>query len=207
MNYIKSLNQIVDTVILNFPFVGHCIFVLWMVQMVNFLMGYRLNIFGILPRKPWGLLGILFSPFLHGSFSHLFMNSFFFFCLSSIVLIKGKVTFWVVSMVVSWIEGVLLWFMGRNALHVGMSGVIVGYWTYLMVNAYLEPSFSNLIGAGIGFIYFGIDLLASMVPTNQKQVSTEGHFFGGIAGVICAYYYPLWEKILKPLAKLLAQLG
>ena len=207
MNYLQSLNQIVNTVITNFPLIGHCVFILWMVHMINFLMGYRLNILGIIPRKPIGLLGIIFSPLLHGSFGHLIMNSFFFFCLSSIVLIKGKITFWTVSCVCAWIEGFLVWCFGRNAIHVGMSGVIVGYWTYLMTSAYLSPTFANVLGAGVGFFYFGVDLLASMVPSNQKQVSTEGHFFGGVAGVVCAYYIGFFTKQLKPLTHLLSQIG
>ena len=42
------------------------VLLVWLVEIVNLSMGYRLNEWGILPRSSTGLLGILVSPFLHG---------------------------------------------------------------------------------------------------------------------------------------------
>ncbi len=39
------------------------------IHIINWLLGYRLNILGIWPRKLWGLIGIPFSPFLQGRIS------------------------------------------------------------------------------------------------------------------------------------------
>lgn len=44
---------------------------LWGINLLNAATGYRLNILGILPRHPWGIIGIPFAPFLHGGFNHL----------------------------------------------------------------------------------------------------------------------------------------
>ena len=48
---------------------------LWGVHILNVLFGYRLCVLGIHPRQPIGLLGVIFSPLLHGSVHHLFMNT------------------------------------------------------------------------------------------------------------------------------------
>tara|TARA_Y100001951_G_C11239525_1_gene239634 strand:- start:48 stop:344 length:297 start_codon:yes stop_codon:yes gene_type:complete len=49
---------------------------LWAVQIVNWIMGYGLNLtFGLIPRHVGGLDGVLAMPLLHGSFAHLMANT------------------------------------------------------------------------------------------------------------------------------------
>src|SRR6185312_5342241 len=49
--------------------------IMWGLEIPNFLTGGRLNTFGVWPRTAWGLLGILFSPLLHGGWGHLIGNT------------------------------------------------------------------------------------------------------------------------------------
>ena len=49
--------------------------ILWIVEIVNLVLGYELNRFGIIPREIVGLRGLVFSPFLQGSINHLMLNT------------------------------------------------------------------------------------------------------------------------------------
>ena len=186
---IAELRILFAQVQINVPFVLHLLALAWGVQVVNMLLGYRLNILGILPRVPVGLLGVVFSPLLHGNLSHIFMNSFFFFALSLIVLLEGKALFWVVTANIVLLSGVLVWLFARRALHVGASSLVVGYWSFSVAMAYFHPSLAHFIGAAVGIFYFGTDLLASLLPQGKK-VSVEGHLAGFAAGIVTALYFP-----------------
>src|SRR6476646_4603994 len=54
--------------------VGSLAAVMIIVQTINWATDYRLNEWGIDPRSWEGLLGIVFAPFLHGSWGHLWSN-------------------------------------------------------------------------------------------------------------------------------------
>ena len=58
-----------------FVMVAVTLAVLWGVEIVDTAMNGRLDGFGIRPRSLDGLEGILFAPFLHAGFGHLFSNS------------------------------------------------------------------------------------------------------------------------------------
>ena len=47
----------------NLPFVLSLIAGLYFIHFLNFILGYRLNLLGIYPRRIFGLVGIFFSPF------------------------------------------------------------------------------------------------------------------------------------------------
>lgn len=44
--------------------------VIWIVEIVNFSLGHRLTVWGILPRTLGGLIGIPLAPFIHAGFWH-----------------------------------------------------------------------------------------------------------------------------------------
>ena len=198
MNTIWQLQAIFSSVQNYVPYVLHILVFPWLVQIVNALVGYKLNVLGILPRVPVGMLGIVFCPLLHGSFSHIFMNSFFFFALALMVLLQGKHVFWVVVISVTLLSGLMVWLFARRALHVGASGLVVGLWSYSVTMAYYNPSLAHVLAAAVGIFYFGTDLLASMLPQGKK-VSVEGHIAGFIAGVMTASYFPIAKQALNPL--------
>lgn len=158
---------------------------LWGIFLLNFLLGYRLNILGIYPRHIFGIPGIFCSPFLHASFNHLFFNSIPFLVLTDFLLIGGFKQFIHISLLITLISGTTLWCFGRRAIHVGASGVIMGYFAYLLAVAYRSPSLLTIPIAIICLYYFG-GLIFSLFP-KEKHVSWEGHLFGFIAGLITAF--------------------
>lgn len=169
----------------NFPFTLALVASLWVIHFLNAILGYRLLYLGIMPRHIFGVIGIVVSPFLHASVEHLFLNSIPLLVLINLILIKGHILFYQVSTMVILITGFLIWAFGRTAIHVGASGIIMGFWSYLVVNAYYQPSVLAVVLAVVCVYYFGGVIINMFVF--EKGVSWEGHVFGFIAGVMTAY--------------------
>ena len=79
---------------------------------------------GIMPREWGGLKGVVFSPFLHSSVSHVWSNTlplliltWFLFYFYSKIAFRAFVYLWLTS-------GLITWAIGRGAYHVGASGLV-----------------------------------------------------------------------------------
>lgn len=190
--FLNSVQNSLSLIRLNLPFALLLLGILWGVLILNKLMGSRLNRLGIYPRHLSGLIGIPLHPFLHGSFNHLFFNSIPFIVLATFILTHGMSIFICVSVSITLISGALLWLFGRKAIHIGASDLIMGYWGYLLIDAYQHPSILTLILAMVSLYYFG-SLLLSIFP-QEERVSWEGHLFGLIAGIATAYSCPLFQQ-------------
>lgn len=166
---------------LNLPIVLSLLGFLWGIHIINWILGYRLNILGIYPRHPLGLIGIFTSPFLHGHFNHIFFNSIPFVILASFVLLEGLQPFLIISAIIILLSGLGIWLFGRKSIHIGTSSLIMGYLGYCLVNAYYNVSVVS-VGVALVCLYYFASLLFSIFPSDVK-VSWEGHLFGLMAGV------------------------
>src|SRR3546814_9820799 len=98
------------------------------------LMANRLDREGIEPRETDGLLGIVCAPLLHGGWGHLIANTFPALVLGFLILLSGLRTWVGVTLVVWVIGGFGTWLTGGdNSVHIGASGLIFGWLTYLIV--------------------------------------------------------------------------
>lgn len=165
-----------------------CIGILWVINLLNWSMGSRLNYLGLYPRHLFGLLGIFFCPILHQNFTHLFFNTIPLFALGLALLAKGVETFYQVTLGVVVGGGFLVWLFGRSALHIGASGLVSGYFGYILTMAILEPSFTSTLLAGTVLYYFG-GIFLGIFPEEEK-LSWESHLFGFLAGIGCAFLPP-----------------
>ena len=159
-----------------------------LIEIINLLSGYRLNQWGNYPRELHALPGILFSPFLHGSLNHYFSNiiSLCLFCF--LILQYGSRRFWLLSLWIILVSGILVWLFARSATHVGASGLIYGYFAYLLLAGFLNGRIKLLmISVLVGFFYGG--LIWGVMP-QQNFVSWESHLFGFIAGLVAAKLWP-----------------
>jgi len=189
------MNEILDSIIQqltqlqnNLPLLLFFVGLLFSIHIINLLLGYRLNYLGIIPRNIIGLPGILFSPFLHGNFTHLLFNAIPLFVLSGFLLLEGEAHFYWLSLWIILVSGGLTWLLGRGAIHIGASSLITGYWGYLIIHAYEKPTTMTIIVALVSLYYFG-GILGGILPSMKKNVSWEGHLFGMIAGVGLAFLY------------------
>ncbi len=159
--------------------------VMWIVELVNWAVSHDLNSLGILPRTTSGLIGIPLAPFLHGSIGHLVSNTIPFLVLGGLVLIQGKQKFLEVTAIVITFGGLGVWLVGRSSFHIGASGLVFGYFGYLLARGWYDRSaVSILIAVAVLLVYGG--LLVGVLPT-LSFVSWEGHLFGLLAGVLVAW--------------------
>lgn len=158
---------------------------MWVAEMVDYFLGGALNQFGIHPRSTSGLVGIIFAPFLHGGFAHLAANTVPFAVLGWLVLVQGRDEFWVVLLLVWLISGLGVWLFGAsNSTHIGASGVIFGFFGFLLFRGILSRSWLPLLIAIAVCLVYG-SLIFGVLPL-QRGVSWEGHLFGFIGGAIAA---------------------
>ena len=77
--------------------------------------------------------------------------------------------------------------MGRNADHVGASGLVYGLVAFLIASGFAERKpVAIFIAMLVGFLY-GTTLWSGVLPTAGRSVSWDGHLFGAMAGVGTAY--------------------
>lgn len=165
--------------------------VTWGLNLVNwFFLGNALNWFGLRPRTLTGLLGIVFSPFLHSSVKHLLGNSLIFFVLGWMVLYRGSADFVAVTLIVALAEGIGVWLFGRSANHIGGSGVIFGYFGFLLLGSFFDQDLTALVlSLLVGMFYWW--MLPGIMPSEDPSISWEGHLFGFLGGVVAAQILPL----------------
>src|SRR5215470_11624836 len=161
-----------------------CVALLWSIECVNALLDYRLNRWGLLPRTLSGLVGIPLSPFLHGSFAHLSLNTVPLVTLGGFIVLQGKRLFISVSLWIILLSGTALWLLGRSAYHVGASSVLFGYFGYLVARGWYERSITALLVALLTLGLYG-GMVWGVLPT-RSYISWEGHLFGLLAGVLVA---------------------
>ncbi len=157
---------------------------MWSIEAVDSLfLGSRLQNGGIQPRSFDGLDGILWSPFLHLDFAHLISNTLPFLVLGGLIAMQGLGKWVKVTLLIMLIGGSLTWVFASDSNHIGASGVVLGYFGYLIGAAIFERRFALLVPAAIAiFLYGGIVL--SFLP--RAGISWEGHLFGAVAGVAAA---------------------
>ena len=154
----------------------------WLVFAVNNLIaGGRLSQYGIVPRHLNSLPGILWAPFLHGSFGHLAANTLPLLVLGAILCARSKAEFWLVTLGGIVIGGGLTWLLARSASHIGASGLIFCFFGYLASLAYFRRTFGTLALSVVCILGYG-GMLRGILPTSSA-VSWEGHIAGLVAGV------------------------
>ena len=172
---------------------GLLLAILWGLEIADQLfLNEALDGYGIKPRAWIGLRGILFAPFLHGSFWHLMANTVPFFVLGWFVMLHRTAMFFEVSIMVMILGGLGTWLIGAsNSIHIGASGLIFGYFGFLVLRGYFERSLGSiLIAVLVGSLYGG--LLWGILPS-QPGVSWEGHLCGLVGGATSAWLMVRYE--------------
>ena len=164
---------------------------MWAVGMLNLLFDYRLSDYGVIPRTAKGLVGIPLMPFLHGSFDHLVVNTMPALVLGGLVAIQGSRKFLTATVFITLAGGAALWIVGRGAIHVGASGLIFGYFGYLIARAWYTRSFVSIVVAVLVTVVYG-GILLGVLPFFQEGVSWEGHLTGLVAGALAARI--MWKR-------------
>ena len=156
-----------------------------LVETVNASLDHGLNIYGIDPRNTGSLPGIYLTPVLHSSRYHLFSNLLPLGVFMLLVMQHGIARFWLATVFIITLGGALVWLLGRPAIHVGASGLVFGYFSFLIIAGIRSRDLKLLlIAIAVGFFYGGI--IWGVIP-RTGPVSWEAHLFGLFAGLIAGY--------------------
>jgi membrane associated rhomboid family serine protease len=168
---------------------------LYIVEAFDQLNGHRFDDNGIRPLETDGLWGILFAPVLHANWAHLAANTGPALVLGFLVTLAGLSRFlwataivWIVGGFGTWLIGNWGSSCGLESDHIGASGLIFGWLTFLLVFGFFTRSgWQIVIGLVVLVLYGGVLWGAVPVLNVCGGVSWQGHLCGGIAGVLAAY--------------------
>lgn len=154
------------------------------IELVNLLTGRQLNHLALVPREVDALGGIFISPFLHGSLLH-YSSNIVPICLFSVLMMQyGVRSFWKATAFIFLLTGVLVWLLGRDAYHLGASGIVYGYFGFLVYAGFVSRKPKLIfISLAVGFFYGG--MIFGILPM-QRFISWESHLFGFLSGLAAA---------------------
>jgi membrane associated rhomboid family serine protease len=158
---------------------------MWVLEVADAIADHRLDRYGIEPRDPDGLVGIVAAPFLHAGFGHLAANTVPFLLMGVVIALGGALRVLAVTAIVASVSGLGTWLIGpEGTTHIGASGVVFGYATYLLSRGLFDRDLLEIaLGILVGAVWGGV-LLAGLEP--QEGISWQGHLFGAVGGVVAA---------------------
>ncbi len=142
--------------------------------------------FGVRSHVALGLIGLPVAPLLHGDVAHLASNTLPFVVLGALIVLRSLREFVLVTMIVALGSGLGAWCFGEaGQVHLGASGLIMGYFGFLVARGLLERTLLSLvIAAAVGFYYGG--LVWQVIPRDE-HISWQTHLFGFLSGLLCAW--------------------
>lgn len=155
----------------------------WVVFLLDFFL--PLEKLGLKPRTVVGLPGIAAMPFLHQGVGHLLGNSLPLFFLL-ILLAGSRARSWRIVAAIIILGGGLLWLFGRNAIHVGASGLVFGLIAFLIASGIFERRLVPMLLSFVVAFLYGTTLLWGVLPI-VRGVSWDGHLSGVAAGIVVAW--------------------
>lgn len=157
---------------------------LWAVEIIDtVLLDDRLQGNGIGPRRITGLDGVLWHPFLHSGFDHLFSNTVPLAVMGGLIALRG-LRFWLaITAGSALLGGFGVWLLAGGTNHIGASGIVFGYFGALMAAAYRSRRPAALAPALVAIFLYGT-ILAGLLPL--EGISWEGHLAGLLVGMAIA---------------------
>jgi membrane associated rhomboid family serine protease len=163
------------------------VFLMWLFFYLEFLTSIPFSIYGVVPRTLLGLIGIVTSPMLHGSFLHLVSNTvpllflgsvlfFFYHRIGTSVFLRAY--FW---------TNILVWFFARSANHIGASGLVYALAFFLIFFGIFRRDLASIFISIIVMLLYG-GVFYGVLPTDPN-VSWESHFAGALVGISTAITY------------------
>lgn len=176
---------------------------LYLVELVNLgIFHNSLVSDGIHPRSVAGLAGIVWAPLLHGGWPHLISNTLPVLLFGFLAMASG-IGPWIATTAVIWVvSGLGVWLISPgNSVTVGASGLAFGWLMFLLVRGIFNRAVGQIVVALVLLFYWG-SVLWGLLPGNA-DISWQGHLFGALAGVLCAW---LVAKASRRPAQVTAQL-
>jgi membrane associated rhomboid family serine protease len=165
------------------------IVVIWVLQIVNWADSYRLDVsYGILPHDLARLPEIFTAPFLHFSWDHIEGNSGPLFVFGLLAAYRGVTRFLGVTLLVAVTSGLAVWlFQGSDELTVGASGLIFGYFGYVLARGVIDRNLIDALAAVVMALSYAY-ILTVAIP-GAHGVSWIGHLGGLVGGLAAGWIF------------------
>lgn len=168
-------------------FPGFLLLIFWLIRISESVLQLDFSSLGVYPQSFKGLPGILLAPFIHGSFNHLINNSVPFLVLSVAIFYFYRGISYKIFFLIWIITGIWVWLLAREAYHIGASGLIYGFASFLFFSGVLRNDVRLLaISLLVTFLYGS--MVWGVLPL-KPQISWESHLSGGVAGLVLAIIY------------------
>jgi len=155
--------------------------VIWALQIANYADSYHLTYsYGIVPRDVSRLPDILFAPFLHFSWTHIEGNSGPLFIFGFLAAYRGIGKFAAVTAIVVLTSGFAAWFFASKSVGAGASGVVFGYFGYIMVRGLFDRHVIDLLLGAVMALCFAYQF-AVLLP--HQHVGWQAHIGGLVGGI------------------------
>jgi membrane associated rhomboid family serine protease len=158
---------------------------LWLVKTVESLAGVSFVALGVYPNRFEGLLGLLFAPLVHGSWTHLLSNTAPILILGTTLLYGYPRAARIVFPAVYVGAGLAVWLFARPAFHIGASGLSFGALAFVFTIGVLRWDPKAIALALIVSFLYGATIWG--VLPYDPNVSYETHFFGALIGFTLAF--------------------
>ncbi len=158
-----------------------------LIKIYESLSGFSLAFLGILPRKIDHFYGIFLFPVLHGDWGHLFSN------ILPIVVMGTAINYFYrpvatkVFTIIYILHGVLVWVFARQVVHIGASGLVYGFAAFLLFSGIIRKN-RRLMALSMLVLFLYGGMIWGVLPI-REGVSWEGHLFGAISGIFCAWFF------------------
>jgi membrane associated rhomboid family serine protease len=162
---------------------------IWLLQIFNWADHYHLDQdYGIVPRNIGRLPEIFTSPFLHFNWDHIEGNSGPLFVFGLLAAYRGVVRFLGVTAFVAVTSGLAVWlFQNSDSLTVGASGLIFGYFGYVLARGLIDRNLIDALAAVVMALSYAYILTVAIPGT--PGVSWMGHLGGLLGGIAAGWVF------------------
>ncbi|ADD41935.1 rhomboid family intramembrane serine protease [Stackebrandtia nassauensis] len=175
---------------------GLFVALIWVLEALDYALPIDLDQWGI---RSWSITGIfpgfIMAPVLHADFDHLIGNTVPVMVLGFLAAMRGLRHFFTATALIILIGGLGVWLLSSpGVLTVGASGMIFGYFGYLVGRGILSRRGWDIVIAVAVIILYG-SIIWGIFPSDPF-ISWQGHLFGFIGGLAAAWI--LRKKYRKP---------
>lgn len=156
-----------------------------LVHFLGWALGLDLARFGVHPRDPLGLAGIVSAPLLHGDLAHLVSNALPLLIAGTALLYLYPDSSRYVLPAVYLGPGAIVWLFGRDSIHIGASGLVYGIVSYVFVAGLLRRDRRAWAASLLVALLYGA-LVWGVLPI-KLGVSWETHLAAAVIGVALAF--------------------
>ncbi len=156
--------------------------VLWALQIANVADSYHVTqSYGIRPRDVGTLPDILTAPFLHFSWTHIEGNSGPLFIFGFLAAYRGIKKFALLTIIVVLTSGFAAWFFEPSGVGAGASGVVFGYFGYIIVRGLFDRHLIDVLVGAVMALCFAYQF-AVLLP--HEGIGWQAHVGGLVGGVV-----------------------